>query len=522
MVKKKRQSKRVTLKMRYKIEKKTAEHHRQQRRQARKDARDGKVVMRRKDPGLPNLMPFKAQFLRKVLEDKEREEEAERERIRKLHAGRKAGAAEQAAAEQGAQEYADPSEEQGSGRKRKRTGGELSAEALLSAAARSAEFTRRAEDKAEEEAEAAEEAAGGVSSSMADGTRLGKKRHYMKELRAVVDQSDVILLVVDARDPMGCRAPQAEQMVMADAQRKRLVIVLNKIDLVPKKVVEAWLTELRKEFPTVAFRASQQDQKHNLGRAAKDSVGAGTAHSASGGAAVGDSICVGADTLLQLLKNYSRNRGIKTSITVGVVGYPNVGKSSVINSLKRERCVGVSSTPGFTKQLQAIQLDKKVKLIDSPGVLFQDSARGDQLVLRNCLSPADLPDPVKPVQQLIAMCDAKQLMQLYNLPRFDSPTQFLHQLALKRGKLKQGGVGDLDMAARLVLQDWNCGRIPYYVQPPKQSEHKVQSAVVSEWAKEFDLGALMAKEEGDMVEYLDDDDGDGDYAAVFEGKVPAL
>jgi len=58
---------------------------------------------------------------------------------------------------------------------------------------------------------------------------------------------------------------------------------------------------------------------------------------------------IGADKLLELIKNYSKNQGIKSSVTVGVIGYPNVGKSSVINSLKRSKACGVSSTPGHTK-----------------------------------------------------------------------------------------------------------------------------------------------------------------------------
>ena len=66
--------------------------------------------------------------------------------------------------------------------------------------------------------------------------------------------------------------------------------------------------------------------------------------------------CVGGSTLLQLIKNYSRNKKMKTAVTVGIIGYPNVGKSSLINSMKRARSVGVSATPGFTKCLQEVQV----------------------------------------------------------------------------------------------------------------------------------------------------------------------
>ena len=59
--------------------------------------------------------------------------------------------------------------------------------------------------------------------------------------------------------------------------------------------------------------------------------------------------CCGADVLMKLLGNYCRNAGIRASITVGVVGLPNVGKSSIINSLKRSKACSVGATPGVTK-----------------------------------------------------------------------------------------------------------------------------------------------------------------------------
>lgn len=95
----------------------------------------------------------------------------------------------------------------------------------------------------------------------------------------------------------------------------------------------------------------------------------------------------GADVLLQLLKNYARNAGLKTSLTVGVVGLPNVGKSSLINSLKRARVAQVGNTPGVTRSVQEIHLDKQITLLDSPGVVFAETG-ADGLAaaaLRNCV-----------------------------------------------------------------------------------------------------------------------------------------
>jgi nuclear GTP-binding protein len=88
---------------------------------------------------------------------------------------------------------------------------------------------------------------------------------------------------------------------------------------------------------------------------------------------------------------------LKLAITVGIVGLPNVGKSSLINSLKRSRVVNVGSTPGVTRSMQEVQLDKKVKLLDCPGVvMLKSSNSGVSVALRNCKRVEKMEDPISP------------------------------------------------------------------------------------------------------------------------------
>lgn len=101
---------------------------------------------------------------------------------------------------------------------------------------------------------------------------------------------------------------------------------------------------------------------------------------------------------------------IKKSITVGVVGLPNVGKSSLINSLKRCHVVNVGATPGLTRSMQEVQLDKNVKLLDCPGVVMARSGESDaSIALRNCKRIEKLDDPAGP-GNIINLCQQFHIM----------------------------------------------------------------------------------------------------------------
>ncbi|TNN67337.1 Guanine nucleotide-binding protein-like 3-like protein [Liparis tanakae] len=311
------------------------------------------------------------------------------------------------------------------------------------------------------------------------------RKAYYREFKKVVEASDVILEVLDARDPLGCRCPQVEQAVIQSGMNKKIVLVLNKIDLVSKEIVEKWIKYLRNEFPTVAFKASTQQQNKNLKRS-NIPVTQATAELLS------TSACIGADCLMKLLANYCRNLDIKTAITVGVVGFPNVGKSSLINSLKRARACSVGATPGVTKCLQQVHLDKHIKLLDCPGIVMATSTTDAAMILRNCVKIEHLVDPLPPVEAILRRCNKAQIMEHYGVADFHTGLEFLAMLARRQGKLRKGGLPDSDKAAKSVLMDWTCGRISYFTHPPETHTlpTHVSAEIVAEMGKAFDWDVL--------------------------------
>ncbi|KAF5206022.1 Guanine nucleotide-binding protein-like nsn1 [Thalictrum thalictroides] len=434
---KKSKSKRIPLKKKHKIIKKVKEHHKKKAKEAKKLGINKRSKVE-KDPGIPNDWPFKEQELKnlearraRAIEELEQKKAARKERAQK----RKLGLLE---------DDENP-----------KVAGVASEEEQLK------EFVKSGDNS---------------------------DRAFYKELVKVIEASDVIVEVLDARDPLGTRCVDMEKMVLKSGPEKHLVLLLNKIDLVPREAVEKWLKYLREELPAVAFKCSTQEQRSNYGWKS-------ASKSAKPNNLLQTSDCLGAETLIKLLKNYSRSHDIKKSITVGIIGLPNVGKSSLINSLRRCHVVNVGATPGLTRSMQEVHLDKNVKLLDCPGVVMLKSGESDaSIALRNCKRIEKLDDPIGPVKEILNLCPAKTLVSLYKIPSFDAVEDFLQKVATIRGKLKKGGIVDVEAAARIVLHDWNEGKIPYYTLPPTRNQEVFEATIVSELGKEFDVNEVYAGE----------------------------
>jgi len=450
-----KQSKRQTIKLRNKIEKKVRDHGRKLKKDKKKHPE--KYRQSKKDPGVPNECPFKDKIIAEakiVVAANKAHQEKRRIELKELRKQAKENQTKQLRGQ--------------------------SLESLLA--------------KAQHKAAVFEKGQGIQASATEKGLTDRSAKAYYKEFRKVVEAADVVLEVLDARDPMGSRCKEVEEAVMSGSKAgKRLVLVLNKADLVPRENLLAWMKHLRNEYPTIPFKASTQ-QTQRLGQAKMNMKKIDEQ--------IQTSKCVGADILLSLLGNYCRNKDIKTSIKVGVVGMPNVGKSSLINSLKRVRACATGSTPGVTKSMQEVQLDKKVSLLDCPGLVMAGGHKTDAgVALRNAMKVEKLDDPVTPVIAILGRVPRQHIMMQYNITHFKDCSEFLSLIALSMGKLKKGGVPDRTMAARRVLMDWNSGKIKYFTHPPEENspESFLGAEIVEQFAAEFDLKDLDNKMDLDAL-----------------------
>ena len=218
-----------------------------------------------------------------------------------------------------------------------------------------------------------------------------------------------------------------------------------------------WIKILSKEFPTLAFHASIN---HSFGKG----------------------------SLIQLLRQFSVLHADKKQISIGFVGYPNVGKSSIINTLKKKKVCNVAPIPGETKVWQYITLMRRIYLIDCPGIVpvsAHDSETGT--VLKGVVRVENLESPSEHIAALLSRVKPEYIKRTYNLESWKNADDFLAQLSARMGKLLRGGEPDLDTSAKMVLNDWIRGKIPFFVPPPMPEKR------VSEQEDEADKTASLSE-----------------------------
>uniref|UniRef100_A0A671RUW1 Nucleolar GTP-binding protein 2 n=1 Tax=Sinocyclocheilus anshuiensis TaxID=1608454 RepID=A0A671RUW1_9TELE len=265
--------------------------------------------------------------------------------------------------------------------------------------------------------------------------KKGQSKRIWGELYKVIDSSDVIIQVLDARDPMGTRSQSIESYLKKEKSWKHLIFVLNKCDLIPTWVTKRWVAVLSQEYPTLAFHASLTNS-------------------------------FGKGSLIQLLRQFGKLHSDKKQISVGFIGYPNVGKSSVINTLRSKKVCNVAPLAGETKVWQYITLMRRIFLIDCPGVVYPSDDSETDIVLKGVVQVEKIRNPEDHIGAVLERAKAEYIQKTYRILSWSSAEDFLEKLAFRTGKLLKGGEPDLSTVSKMVLNDWQRGRIPFFAKPP--------------------------------------------------------
>lgn len=257
---------------------------------------------------------------------------------------------------------------------------------------------------------------------------MEKPREWLREksiAKKVLTQSNLVLEVVDARIPIETRNSVVENF--AKERNKTLIIVLNKVDLVPKEFLEKSLSTIGKDFPVIPFSAHHK---------------------------------VGHKELLSQIRQVAKERGL---VKVGVLGYPNVGKSSVINVLKGKKVATTSPKPGMTTGEKIVKLEEGIFLIDTPGIItleFQEN-----LALKGAWIPDKLELPVEVATKLLEKITTEKpqaVYEAYKVQPDSDPLKTLEEIGRRLNYKMSGGEVDLERTAKKVLWDWIKGIIKAY------------------------------------------------------------
>ncbi|KAM0237879.1 hypothetical protein ACHAP5_008830 [Fusarium lateritium] len=347
-------------------------------------------------------------------------------------------------------------------------------------------------------------------------TPFERNLEVWRQLWRVIERSDLIVQIVDARNPLLFRSEDLEDYVKDVDPKKENLLLINKADMMTPKQRKAWAKHLKERGIAYRFFSAELAKAENEMRdlagpeddlpagpsSEKVEEGEGSAQQEQEGAPLSeepaeetqiDRVAKAAEeaddidtqilTVEELedifLKHAPADAGADYKLQVGLVGYPNVGKSSTINALIGAKKVSVSSTPGKTKHFQTIHLSERVILCDCPGLVFPNFATTKADLVCNGILPIDqlreFTGPVSLVTQRIPQPFLEAIYGIHIRTRaaeeggtgIPTAPEFLRAYARARGFQTQGlGQPDESRAARYILKDYVSGKLLFVSPPP--------------------------------------------------------
>ena len=322
-------------------------------------------------------------------------------------------------------------------------------------------------------------------------TPYEKNIEVWKQLWMTVEKGQILFQIVDGRNPLYYRCPDLENYIKEVDTNKEIILIVNKADLMNEDLRKNWADYFKTHnIKYVFFSAVNEIEKMEKGENMTQSEKIDQS----------DYRIFTRNELIQYIKeigetiqkeeksiennnNKSKNQS-NNALMVGFIGYPNVGKSSIINVLMKTKKAGVANIPGRTKHYQTLFLpeepnlnisSKSICLVDCPGLIFPSFTTSKADMLVNGIYPIDtLSDIYNPIQIIINQIPSKILANFYKiiLPDIYSAKQFLQIIAKKRGFYTGNGLPEEAKTAKLILRDYTSGKLLYCHLRPDYSEEK--------------------------------------------------
>lgn len=286
-------------------------------------------------------------------------------------------------------------------------------------------------------------------------TPFEKNIDIWRQLWRVIEKSDIVVQILDARNPLFYKSNDLEAYVHEVDPEKKFVLLLNKADFLSEEQRGMWRDYfVSVNCPFIFFSALKEQEKIDRdegGVSDTPEMSSTKVHSAA--------------ELMELLRVKSGH------VNAGFVGYPNVGKSSVINVLCGRKQVGVAAQPGKTKHMQTVPLSADLTLLDCPGLIFPSfvSTRAEMIVC-GVLPIDQLKDHLSPIELLCLRIPSQQLEETYGVKLGGRvpAVVLLQAYATERGFVTGRGLPDEVKAAKLILKDYTSGKLIYVHHPPGQ------------------------------------------------------
>lgn len=256
----------------------------------------------------------------------------------------------------------------------------------------------------------------------------------MRLMQENIKCTDAVIYVLDARAPFSCLNPEFEDLT----EGRPVVYLLNKTDLADSAKTEKWLDHFKRQSNAVAVNGTDS-------RCAKTVI----------------------DVLNKLDIARSRKfeaKGVKTPMRLMVIGVPNCGKSTIINTLCGKRSALTGDKPGVTRGKQWIRLANGMELLDTPGTLypdFKDQQKAMRLAFIGSIKDevVDISELAEALAGTLAELYPQAFFEKYSLPKMANGVEILQQICVKRGYLSRGGEPDLERCAKALVDDFRKGKI---------------------------------------------------------------